>query len=1824
MKKTICLNMIVKNEAHIIEETLNNIYKYIDYWVICDTGSTDNTKEIITKFFKEKNIKGKIFDSEWKNFAYNRSYAFEKAYNKTDYVWVIDADDIVVGDFKLPNNMVLDGYELKYGSKDLEYIRMQIFNNKLKWRYRGVLHEYPECIDKKDFTRTIIEGDYYIDSRRLGDRSKDPLKYQKDAEVLIKAIEENEDPELNGRYYFYAAQSYKDFKNYENSIKYYNKRIEYGGWIEELYISYMEIGLSMIRLKYDKKEISDTFLNGFKIIPNRTECMYYLCYYYFNNDDLENAYKIGKILLNIKPKKYMLFVRESYTKWERYKLVYNIYDNILDKNIIIKNISNEKIKEDKDKLFISIMENPDYPEQQKKLLFLKGITELDDYEFYPNKDTYGHDVGYFPDKTIEELKDICEIYDNAVGFNTYGYIKYLINDELISLDNKYYKNDGLFVKKKEKIQDILNIPEEKMKDKLQSILSSHLNLSNKYDLYNYYNNELVNKITEHVNTVIDKKITFSITTCKRFDLFEKTINSFINCCNDILLIDEYIGIDDNSTEEDRNKMKNLYPFIKWSFKDESLKGHISSMNLIINLVDTEYLLHLEDDWLFYEKFDYIQTSLDILNQTKILNIDNIPDYFNLSRKTINQVLFNKNYSELEEHYIVGGYLCKTDNNNEYIIHEHFHVNTNEHKLTIEKYNNASNCIYWPHFSFRPSIIRTSVFKQLGKFNDKSSFFERDYAERYCNANFISCFLNKVSCKHIGKLTSEKGNNAYTLNNVYQFSINKMNNYIYKCVNLERRKDRKENMKKIFNDNLIINYEFYNAIDGLTLELNLDIYNLFKDNDFGSRKSFIGCALSHYNIWKELLNSDYNYYIVFEDDIRLTTNFRIKLNKILSEINSNLDKYDYLLLGYTQYTINRNLYKNIYENDKEDISICILNKNLYIGGTFSYIITKSGANKILDYIKHNSIKHGIDYLINIIPELNIYETQPSLVFSDWAEPGILNIDSDIQLDYNSFNFDDFDKQNNWILIENFDYCGSDIINYHLSINDVKNIANKNNRCIAFNTLGFLKYNINLDNLKTSPYFSNNDGIYVRKDIIEAYQIQDDKIRIKMICNWTDSKSLCDEWNNMTKGDYTWNNINFTWEDYNINYYIIINKPCDNSFYIPEKTIIFQMEPWCYDDNLHWGVKTWGEWSEPDSNKFLQVRNHKNYHNNVFWQLKQTWTEFKNNKIIKDVNKCNKISTICSSKYFDPGHIKRIDFLKFIEEKNDPDVIIDIYNHDNTHNFKNYKGPHPIGNKDIGITPYKYYFMAENNIEYNFMTEKIWEPLLTESLCFYWGCPNLADYINPEAYVELDLNDFEKSFNIIKDAINDNLWEQKLDVIRTEKQKVLDYYGFCPTVERIINQDIEENNILYNKYFNNYNNRKFDNVCFIHSCTINNNISILEKLINIIKESNLINELDIIVINNIGNKIDNNFNNNKIYIINYSEDISLFEIPTINLIYSFSYYHSNVKLLYLHTKGISYNDSYIKQNIIDWTDMMLYFLITEYKNCIYLLNFYNTAGCNYSKEPKYHYSGNFWWANTDYIKTLYKIKSGIRHDAEWWILSNNPKYYILHNSNINHYESNYPSNNYNIEHKLSDIQNKLIINYGTFNEELPEQNMITKYIKGHEKILEIGGNIGRSSMIIASIINSFNNDNLVTLECDKEMVEKLTYNRDSNNLKFHIEPTALSLKKLIQHDIVTKVSDTLIDGYKYVDIISLQELNNKYNISVDTLVLDCEGAFYHILKDMPDILNNINLIIMENDYQTIEEKNYVDKILMENNFRVDYCQSGGWGHCQNCFFEVWIKI
>ena len=217
---------------------------------------------------------------------------------------------------------------------------------------------------------------------------------------------------------------------------------------------------------------------------------------------------------------------------------------------------------------------------------------------------------------------------------------------------------------------------------------------------------------------------------------------------------------------------------------------------------------------------------------------------------------------------------------------------------------------------------------------------------------------------------------------------------------------------------------------------------------------------------------------------------------------------------------------------------------------------------------------------------------------------------------------------------------------------------------------------------------------------------------------------------------------------------------------------------------------------------------------------------------------------------------------------------------------------------------------------------------------------------------------------------------------------------------------------------------------------------------------------------------------------------------------------------------------------------------------------------------------------------------------------------------------------IEKKLKEVHKTLKLVHGSMTQEFPEQGMAMRFLTGKEKVLEIGANVGRNSLMIQSILS---NPDFVTLESDDRIASQLQENRDANDMYFHIEASALSKRKLIQCGWDTVVSDTVLPGYHSVQTITLEELRNKYKIAFDTLVLDCEGAFYYILTDMPDILDNINLVIMENDYYKEAHKKFIDDMLTIHGLKRVYVQCGGW-ECRNVnkfrdtymnFFEVWQK-
>lgn len=270
------LCVIMKDESHIVTELLNSVHKYIDYWIFSDTGSSDNSVQIVEDFFREKGIPGEMHHDKWVNFGHNRSKLLKYSWGHTqfDYAFVLDCDDVVTGNLVFPSKMNEPSYSIQLGQFNT-FKREQIFSTKYNWEYRGIIHEFPVLPGKKHNRQsTLIPGNYYIEARCMGDRSKDPQKFLKDAKLCEKGI--TEDPEYADRYTFYAAQCYFDYGDFETAIKYYKMRIEIGGWIEEVYTSYSRLAQCYDKLGYSKDRVKKAYMTAFKAHPARAEPLYEL------------------------------------------------------------------------------------------------------------------------------------------------------------------------------------------------------------------------------------------------------------------------------------------------------------------------------------------------------------------------------------------------------------------------------------------------------------------------------------------------------------------------------------------------------------------------------------------------------------------------------------------------------------------------------------------------------------------------------------------------------------------------------------------------------------------------------------------------------------------------------------------------------------------------------------------------------------------------------------------------------------------------------------------------------------------------------------------------------------------------------------------------------------------------------------------------------------------------------------------------------------------------------------------------------------------------------------------------------------------------------------------------------------------------------------------------------------------------------------------------------------------------------------------------------------------------------------------------------------
>ena len=354
-RPTICLAIMCKNEEHCIENTLNSLYKHIDYWVICDTGSTDRTCEIIEDFFKSKNILGELFKDEWVGFDHNKSLMMERAQYKGDYIFHTDADDIFIGDLDFRNTDIgYDCYFMKVKRGGSEWKAFNLFKGDLLWRFCGVAHTTITVIGQNGYTSgDLTDRDFYVLGEGIGSRSFDPKKYFYDAEKLQKQFFDTlyDDPySLNSRSVFYTAQSYMDCGMWKEGLMWnrlYTKLKD--TWIEEHFEAQMRISKCMMSLDFDFNTIISEMRKAWEIFPERAEPFHILgCH--LNN---YGYYELGhEYLKKAKEKKfddvvnkYILFLDpHSYGLYNNHQLIISSYNlnKINECLMYIKEIINDQ------------------------------------------------------------------------------------------------------------------------------------------------------------------------------------------------------------------------------------------------------------------------------------------------------------------------------------------------------------------------------------------------------------------------------------------------------------------------------------------------------------------------------------------------------------------------------------------------------------------------------------------------------------------------------------------------------------------------------------------------------------------------------------------------------------------------------------------------------------------------------------------------------------------------------------------------------------------------------------------------------------------------------------------------------------------------------------------------------------------------------------------------------------------------------------------------------------------------------------------------------------------------------------------------------------------------------------------------------------------------------------------------------------------------------------------------------------------------------------------------------------------------------------------
>ena len=315
---TICLAMIVRDEAHIIRRCLDSVSPYIDHAIICDTGSIDNTCIVARAYLKDHGIAGEVLHHPWENFAHNRTLAMQAA-AKTgcDYTLVIDADEtLVVGDPLVFATLAGDAYRVMMQFPGVSYPRVNIMRSSRNWHYISPIHEYATC------TPPAVE--ILLDPSKIhmwtdgaGARGQSGTKVARDLATMQQwVVDEPNSP----RAWFYLAQGYETCQRVNEAIAAYTKRVSLGDYVEEVWYSHYRMAkLCDIVGNWPAAQLH--YLDAYNCQPHRAESLYWLAIGHHNRQQDTSALLYLEAITALEKPVGSLFVEDSvydYLRWVAY------------------------------------------------------------------------------------------------------------------------------------------------------------------------------------------------------------------------------------------------------------------------------------------------------------------------------------------------------------------------------------------------------------------------------------------------------------------------------------------------------------------------------------------------------------------------------------------------------------------------------------------------------------------------------------------------------------------------------------------------------------------------------------------------------------------------------------------------------------------------------------------------------------------------------------------------------------------------------------------------------------------------------------------------------------------------------------------------------------------------------------------------------------------------------------------------------------------------------------------------------------------------------------------------------------------------------------------------------------------------------------------------------------------------------------------------------------------------------------------------------------------------------------------------------------------